>query len=167
MTTMVAKSRRTTYANTYCEAVLLLLHVPQQVDRGDDEARDVRAERRGKNELARRDEGNGLERLLLHRVGGRFRFRLSLRVEPRFAKLLHLRVRGPAKPGLLAHAANREIHRGVHHVRSDEPRVEDVPAALVRRLLHRAARDERAPVARLDFRIDPDLLQVLEREERL
>src|SRR3954469_23353818 len=104
MTTMVANRRRTTYANTVPVGLagLLLFHVPQQVDRGDDEPADVGAVRGRQDELAGRDDRHEFEGPFLHSLGRRLGFRRRLRVEPRLAQLFHLRVGRPAEPCLLA-----------------------------------------------------------------
>ncbi len=110
---------------------------------------DVRAIGRRQDELPGRNERHELERAPLHRVAAFFELAAIGRVEPGFAQLLELRIGRPAEPRLVAGAADREVDRRIHHVGTDEPGVEDVPAAFLRRLPHRAARDQRAPVARL------------------
>src|SRR5688572_20774129 len=47
---------------------LLLLHVPKQVDRRDDQPADVGAVGGGQDELAGRDDRHEFERALLHRI---------------------------------------------------------------------------------------------------
>ena len=64
-------------------------------------------------------------------------------------------------------AADRKVDCRVHHVRTDQPRMEDGPAAFFDRLLHRAPCDQCAPIAGLDLHVEPELLKHFARQQRL
>src|SRR5215467_7889598 len=84
------------------EFLSLLLDVPQKNHRCDDHAGQIRAVGRGDYKLRRRNEGQELESLNLHSVGGCFCGGWVGRVEPRVAQLLELLVGRPAEPRIVA-----------------------------------------------------------------
>ena len=73
----------------------------------------------------------------------------------------------PAEPGGVAAGIERDIRRRIHAVRAGMPGVEDVPAALVRRLLAGAALADGAPVQRLILHVHADPLQQIGRHVAL
>src|SRR5882757_3932463 len=134
MTTMVEKRRRTMYAIIRGPASqgrqsLSLLDVPQERDRGDDDAAQMRTIGRRKNELRRRNIWNELEGASLHRIRRSFRCRGIGRGKPRVAQFLGFRVIRPPEPTFLTRAADREIDCRRREIRTDEPGMENGPAA--------------------------------------
>src|SRR5258708_29503261 len=106
MTTMVENSRRTMYAIIRRPASqgrrpLSLLDVPQQRDRGDDDAAQIRTIGRRKNELRRRNIRNKLEGSSLHRIRRFFRSHGIVRGKPHVAQFLDFRVVRPPQPTFL------------------------------------------------------------------
>src|ERR1700720_2091318 len=174
MTTMVENRRRTMYAiigcladQPYAREPIFLFDVPHERDRRDDDAVEVRPIGGGKNELCGWNIWNEFERPSLDRVRGFFRAGRVGRRKPCVSQLLDLRILRPAEPRFLTRTANGEIDRGRGHIGADERGVEDRPAALLDRLLRRASRDQRAPVACLQVDVETELAQHLRGKQRL
>src|SRR5439155_20116774 len=108
---------------------------------------------------AERYIARALPEMALH-VAADLLLRLEVgRLEPGLAQGLHLGIGRPAEPRLGAAAADRDVGAGRDVPEAAEISIEDVPAAMLDRLLAGAPRHDGAPFERLEIDVHADLLQ--------
>src|SRR5688572_4562328 len=143
---------------------LVLLDVPVNVASADHPSGDVLARGERVYVLAERRVRADLERAHLDRLGQRLLLAVVGLACELVAQLLDLGVARPAEPRLLAGSAERGVGERAPHVGREPRGKENVPAALRRRLLLRAAAHHRVPVHRLQVDLEAGLAQQLRRD---
>src|SRR5208282_973192 len=117
--------------------------------------------------LTCRDVGHDLEGALLD---GRGDLLASLRVgrpHPLASQGFELRVLRPAEPRRISVSAQRLVEARIKHIRAAPAGAEDIPAALLDRLLRSSANDKIAPVARRNLDGQAELPKKISGDEGL
>src|ERR1035437_6543387 len=128
---------------------LLFLDVPVEVARPGHEAGDAFPNRGRIDVLPERGMGADLESARLDRFGHALFLGLIGGARKLVAQFLQLFVAAPAEPALVAQAVDRGVGERIPDVGRNPGGAENVPAALRRQILFRAARYHGVPVHRL------------------